>query len=234
MGVGKSSRIACIVVGENDTMKAGRDGICVMGRRIVCRGRRIHAGLAKHGSSRRSALPLAALLLFIYCVSPCFAGASVNGDPFVDELLTNGCVSQSSFWSDVKEQLTNGNIDEAIKRCRQVMARRELDIDMHCMYAMALEMKLRQGSHDADIFDECVREWTHVAKVKVLADSKGWEHVGDGEVFTQNQERKAMANRHLVSLVGRAPKYFESEKAYLGKVIHIRTTVAGKVQNLPK
>lgn len=161
------------------------------------------------------------------------ASPSVNGDPFVDELLTNAVCSQSTYWSGVKEQLTNGNVDEAIKLCRSVMARRPLDIDMHCMYAMALEMKLRKGAYNDQLFQECVKEWVHVSKVKILGRSEGWDSAGDGEVFVENQERKNLANRHLFSLVGRAPKYFESEEAFIKNAVKVQTEVAGKVK-LPK
>lgn len=176
---------------------------------------------------KRSALFLAGMLFLMG--SSVLADESINGDSYVDELLGNGVVSQSTYWSEIKAQLANGNIDEAIKRCRQVMARRALDIDMHCLYAMALEMKLRKVEYDPKIFDECVKEWTHVAKVKILSASNGWEHVGDGEVFVQNQERKDLANRHLLALVGRAPKYFESEDAFLRHAMQVRTEVAGKL-----
>lgn len=158
------------------------------------------------------------------------AGPSVNGDPYVDELTSNAFESQSPYWSEIKSLLTSGHLDEGLKRCRQVMSRRPLDIDMHCMYAMALEMKLRSGQYSDKLFDECVREWAKVAKAKIVARSEGWEHVGDGEVFLQNSERKATANRHLVSLVGRAPKYFESEEAFVRKAISTSTQVSGKVK----
>lgn len=179
------------------------------------------------------------LSLTIACLAAGFAvcpvsAKSVSGDPYVDDLLTNGCESQSSYWLEIKEDLANGNIDEAIKQCRKVLARRELDVDMHCIYAMALEMKYRRSEHNSALFDECVREWAHVAKVKVFADSKGWEHIGDGEVFTQNQERKNLARRHLEALVGRAPGYFENEQAYVDKAIKIRTEVAGKLKEPAK
>ena len=178
--------------------------------------------------------------LVVLCLTPAAESKSekinpaASADPYVDELMTNGVESQSPFWAEIKEQLTDGNVDQAIKLCRRVAARRELDIDMHCMYAMALEMKYRRSEHDPAVFDECVKEWTHVAKVKILADSKGWEHIGDGEVFTQNQERKQMANRHLEGLVGRAPKYFESEKAFVDKAMKVNTAVAGKIKEAPK
>lgn len=178
-------------------------------------------------------MPRAALLsICISSACQCYAIASptINGDPFVDELLTNACHSQSSYWSEVKADLTNGNIDRALKRCREVMARRPLDIDMHCIYAMALEMKLRSDAYDPSLFDECVREWTHVAKVKVLAHSNGWDNVGEGEAFVQNHERRELARRHLISLVGRAPKMFESEEAFVSKAIRTSTQVSGKVK----
>jgi hypothetical protein len=152
---------------------------------------------------------------------------AINKDPFVDELMTNGVESQSPFWSEVKEQLTNGNVDQAVKLCRKVLARRELDIDMHCMYAMALEMKYRSLTSDSDLFNECVREWTHVAKAKIL--SAHWDSIGEGEVFKQNQERKKMADRHLIALVGRAPKMFENEQVFVQRAMQIHTEVAGKV-----
>lgn len=194
--------------------------------------------LPRHVSPyRRKLSPLGSAICFSFVMLgtaawlPGIAAPSINGDPYVDELLTNACVSQSSYWSAVKEDLTNGNVDRAIKRCREVMARRPLDIDMHCMYAMSLEMKLRKGQYDSALFDECVREWTKVAKVKILAQSNGWEHVGDGEVFVANQERRDLARRHLISLVGRAPKYFESEEAFVEKAIRTSTQVSGKIKS---
>ena len=155
---------------------------------------------------------------------------SVNGDPFVDDLHSLGMESQSPYWQETKAELTNGRIDEAIRRCRKVKARLPLDVDMTCMYALALEMKLRSSEYDPKIYEECVREWTHVAKFKVIAQSNTWERVGEGEVFEQNTHRKKMANRHLVGLVGRAPKYFESEESYISKMCDITTKVAGKVK----
>ena len=176
-------------------------------------------------------LPFLLALLNLVILQPGQASPSINGDPYVDELLTNACVAQSSYWAAVKEDLTNGNVDQAIKRCREVMARRPLDIDMHGMYAMSLEMKLRKGQYDPALFDECVREWTKVAKVKILSQSNGWEHVGDGEVFVANQDRRDLARRHLISLVGRAPKYFESEEAFVEKAIQTSTQVSGKIKS---
>lgn len=176
------------------------------------------------------------MLLALLCIGSLNLAASangnpsVNGDPFIDDLHSIAFESQSPYWQETKAQLTNGNIDAAIKRCRSVLARRALDVDMRCMYALALEMKLRSSSYDPAIFDECVREWAGVAKFKVLAQSNGWEHVGDGEVFHQNHERRKMANRHLSALVGRAPKYFESEETYLSKIITTSTKVAGKIK----
>jgi hypothetical protein len=177
---------------------------------------------------------LLALLAAGPALQPASASPSVSGDPYVDELLTNGCESQSPYWLEVKEQLTNGNIDAALDLCRKTMARRELDIDMHCLYAMSLEMKYRRSTHDPALFDECVKEWTHVAKAKILAPSRGWDNIGEGEVFGQNQERKAMANKHLEALVGRAPGFFETEKAFVEKAIRIRTEVAGKLKTEAK
>ncbi|MBX9688035.1 MAG: hypothetical protein K2X27_15115 [Candidatus Obscuribacterales bacterium] len=182
-------------------------------------------------SSTTFRLSAVSLLLSFCCSMPrTSADPSSTGDAYVDDLMTTAVESQSPYWSEVKAQLTNGNIDQALKLCRSVLARRELDIDMHCLYAMALEMKLRSSEHDTNLFNECVKEWTHVAKVKILAASKGWEHVGDGEVFLENQQRKKLANRHLVALVGRAPKYFESEEAFLAKTIRVETQVAGKIR----
>ncbi len=170
------------------------------------------------------------LLLVVEQAAPVSAGPSVNGDPFIDDLHSNAFVSQSPYWSEVKVKLTNGRIDEAVADCRKVMARRPLDVDMHCLYALALEMKLRSSAYDPKLFDECVKEWTKVAKYKVLRASDAFDHIGEGEVFVQNHERKAMANRHLVALVGRAPKIFESEEAFLKKSIRTSTSVAAKIK----
>ncbi len=179
-----------------------------------------------------AALSLCAL--FSYSINAASADTSINGDPYVDELLSNAVRSDSPYWSGIKELLTNGKYDDAIKECRSVMARRVLDIDMHTMYAMALEMKYHKVAHDPAIFDECVKEWAHVAKVNIFASSKGWEHIGDGEVFVENKERKNLATRHLISLVGRAPKRFETEEAFLNSTIHVDTSVKGVLKTPSK
>ncbi len=190
------------------------------------------SGLRLAASKSAFAICTFSVLLIGSCSFPATANANpaVNGDPYVDELLTNACVSENPYWSGIKEQLTNGRYDDAIKLCRTVMARTVLNTDMHCMYAMALEIKLRKEAHDSALFDECVKEWTHVAKVKVLSESKGWEHIGDGEVFVENRERKNLAVKHLISLVGRAPKMFESEQAFLDRAIRVNTQVAGEIK----
>lgn len=182
--------------------------------------------------SRHSFIRCSLLLQFtcLGALSSATAGPSINGDPFLDELLTNACVAQSPYWSEVKALLASGRVDEAVERCRRVMARRSLDIDTTCIYAMALEMKLRGQEYDPAVFDECVREWTHVAKAKILSQSSGWDHVGEGEVFSQNQERRAMANRHLKNLVGRAPGYLESEESFLKKAIKTSASVSARLK----
>lgn len=169
-----------------------------------------------------------------YKTQTCNASPSLNGDPFIDDLHTLAFESDSPFWRGVKEQLTNGNVDYAIKQCRQAMARKTLEVDMHCLYAIALEMKLRRSQYDPELFNECVREWAHVAKFRFTQKSNGWDNVGEGEAFYENDERKKLANRHLVALVGRSPKFFESEDTFVRKAIQTSTQVAGKVRNSDK
>jgi hypothetical protein len=107
------------------------------------------------------------------------------------------------------------------------------DIDSHMYYAEALEEKLKmkpKKDRDQDLLNECVNEWLIVYRCEV-GDEKGVSFHGINPLghLYEDEERSIPARHHIVSLVGRAPKPWETDEKFMKWVNRPATEVAGKL-----
>ena len=165
-----------------------------------------------------------------------------------DDESSNGTVTSMHAYSQKNSVATNASsegmageyaakndrLDEAITKFRKSLQKDEDDTDLHLGYAQALEDKLRtQDDQDPYLFNQCVKEWLGVYRSE-SGEDKGIGFKGISipylHQFYEDEEHMIEAKRHLVSLVGRVPKGWETDAKYLQKVLVPATqTVRGKL-----
>jgi tetratricopeptide (TPR) repeat protein len=127
-----------------------------------------------------------------------------------------------------------GNFDAAISFYRKALDIDADNADLHIRYATALEKKLKKtDEHDPALFNKVVREWLLVMRNEV-GEEKGLSFKGVAApalgTWYRDEDHNILAKQHIVKLVGRAPRYWETNTAFLKKVLKpTETSVAGKV-----
>jgi hypothetical protein len=129
--------------------------------------------------------------------------------------------------------LKRGNYQDALRLIKIAIKKDNDDIDMHKLYAEALEKKYdAEPKKDPEIYNQCVFEW-----LLVLRQEVGWEKLtkngigvpGMGKLF-EDEDQVIPARQHLLSLTGSLPGVRENDTKYLRRVMKPTTTgVHGKV-----
>jgi hypothetical protein len=147
---------------------------------------------------------------------------------------TNGHTADS-FAMAAEYAYNNGDTKKALKLCEKALNSDNNDIDIHKIYAQALEEQIKNtGDKNHDLLNKCVREWLIVYRTEV-GDEKGISYHGIdpfGYLY-RDEDRSMLAGSHLVSLTGRVPKIWETDDKYLKWVNRPTTAVAGRILEKP-
>ncbi len=119
--------------------------------------------------------------------------------------------------------LRHNNVDEAISLLQQLMETdAEDDLDLHLLYAEALERKLQKTQlEEPSVYNKCVNEWLMVLR-NSCGEEKGLNFKGigipglSGNFF--DDERQNKARTHLLALTGSLPKVWETNQRFLKRV----------------
>ena len=85
-----------------------------------------------------------------------------------DEIVTPDMESAWSVANRARVSLKNGNVSRAISLCNKAMKMNDDDMDIHLIYAEALEAKVeRQVDRDPELFKKCLHEWILVYRNEV-------------------------------------------------------------------
>ena len=127
--------------------------------------------------------------------------------------------------------LKQGQISKAIKLCRQAIYQNADDVDIHQVYAEALEKKLQSlKTDDISLYNECVKQWLLVFRSDAGEErGVGFRGLGVSAGLFCDEERNVPAKSHLIHLVGRAPRAWESNARYLKVAMKPHTLVAGRM-----
>lgn len=129
-------------------------------------------------------------------------GKSHHGVVTSDQFLELGMNTPNSLRLEGEQSLRMGHLDRAIMVLQRSVEMAPLDIDGRIMYAEALEQKLvGQKERDPALFNFCIKQWLFVAKKSEFPD------------------QSAQGRSHLYNLTGMVPKMWESNRAYLQKVL---------------
>jgi tetratricopeptide (TPR) repeat protein len=151
----------------------------------------------------------------------------------VVSILGGNSAAALMFQADYMLKL--GKFEQAIALCKLSLAQDNEDSDTHCIYAQALEKKLRaQVTRDPKLFNKCVKEWLIIMREE-KGPEKGLYWHGFATPYGRSfgdEDHSLLAAQHLYKLTGTVPRNGQSDKKYLMKVLKPTTTeVRGKVLN---
>lgn len=149
------------------------------------------------------------------------------------EAMQMGEQTANAYSVAAEYALSVGDTEQSIKLCRRAINKDMDDLDIHQIYAEALEKKIKkQPDRDPELFNECIKQWLMVLR-STVGDEKGLTNsngIGLLTRFYEDDERGIPAKQHLLALTGSVPKAWESNAKYLKRVLKPgTTTVAGKV-----
>ena len=146
-------------------------------------------------------------------------------------------VSAATLQYEGERALEVGDLNRALSLLKRSIDLDDDDCNTRCIYAKALETKLRsQVEKDPHLFEQCVKEWLIVMRDEV-GDQKGLGIHGVSFLngFYDDEDREMNAKKHLIKLTGSAPKAWETDAHYLSKVLNPhKGVVSGNVVNKDK
>jgi tetratricopeptide (TPR) repeat protein len=148
-----------------------------------------------------------------------------------DEIFDSGSTQTGSLLVVGEAALRAKRYDRAIEFAKRALDNDNQEIDVHKLYAQALEGKFKQQkSQDLDLLKECVQEWLLVMRTGV-GEEKGINigGAGIGDFLYRDSERYILAQQHLLKLTGTAPHMWESNKRYLKRALKPMQLVKGKI-----
>lgn len=160
---------------------------------------------------------------------PNFVRPTIDYDEIIDPGHTRAGSSLMSSQFAVRAKRT----ERAIQLARRAMKRDPDDLEIHKALAEALDQKLaHQVDKDPQLYNECVKEWLIVMRNGVGLE-KGTNFRGVGMDFIYgDDEYHGLAKQRLKHLTGHAPKLWETNNKYLGRVLRpAETTITGKILN---
>ena len=127
--------------------------------------------------------------------------------------------------------LKQGQVRKAIRLCKQAIYQNADDVYIHQVYAEALEKRLQSlKTDDIALYNECVKEWLLVFRSDAGEErGVGFRGVGVSAGLYSDEERNVPAKSHLIHLVGRAPRAWETNARYLKVAMKPHILVAGRV-----
>jgi hypothetical protein len=208
------------------------------------RARSIRRVLSKGVLSMKRSCLLKASVLFLFALSIAAPGpvsAIAANDGWMDvkhsvdglsAFSTDGSLRASAEYS-----LRQGQIDKSINFCRQAIERGESDMDLHAIYAEALEQKIKvlSGSGRSATAKECIRQWLLVLRNET-GEEKGTSFHGIGIPLVghlyEDDERHISAKVHLKRVAGRTPHVWETDSKYLQAVLRDERSVTARLLKL--
>lgn len=185
------------------------------------------------------------LLLLFQCmlsinlsVPHCFASSETTGSHSAASSKTQEYISEERVQprrAQAEWALRHKRVDEAISLFQQLIETdAEDDLDLHILYAEALERKLQNTQvEEPSLYNKCVNEWLLVLR-NSCGEEKGLNFKGigipgiSGNYFADERQSKARA--HLLALTGSLPKLWETNQRFLKRVRRsAETSVSAKL-----
>lgn len=142
----------------------------------------------------------------------------------------NRVVSNTGLVTMAQRALAQHHYDKAIAIARSGLQRNHDDLDLHMVYAEALEEKLtQQAGFDESVFRECLREWLIVMRSN-LGEERGINILGfgGGDSFWADNARFKEARAHIKDLTGTIPHSWETSARFVHRALKTKARVIGQ------
>jgi hypothetical protein len=156
-----------------------------------------------------------------------------------DEMLQTTQSSTLGLATEAEHAIADARYDRALQMIKVALHRNNDVLDLHRLYAEALEGKLSeqpQNKKDPLLYEQAVKEWLIVMRTEVGEES-GINVHGAGGIFDnlyQDDDNYVKARYHLKQLTGLIPHPWETDKKYLARVLSSPShAVSGKLVQKP-
>lgn len=132
--------------------------------------------------------------------------------------------------------LRNDDVNRAVSMGRRAVELDPNDIDARVALGEALYQKIKKTKKKTkpEVYNECVKTWLMVLR-NIVGDEANMGYKGISiplvERFYEDEDRTILARSRLTAVCGRVPKFWETNKKFLDKVLlpEATTSVAGSV-----
>jgi hypothetical protein len=132
--------------------------------------------------------------------------------------------------------LRNDDVNRAVSMGRRAVELDPNDIDARVALGEALYQKIKKAKKKVtpEVYNECVKTWLMVLR-NIVGDEANMGYKGISiplvERFYEDEDRTILARTRLTAVCGRVPKFWETNKKFLDKVLlpEASTSVAGTV-----
>lgn len=132
--------------------------------------------------------------------------------------------------------LRNDDVNRAVSMGRRAVELDPNDIDARVALGEALYQKIKKAKKKTkpEVYNECVKTWLMVLR-NIVGDEANMGYKGISiplvERFYEDEDRTILARSRLTAVCGRVPKFWETNKKFLDKVLlpEATTSVAGSV-----
>ncbi len=149
-----------------------------------------------------------------------------------DDILETNTAPSGSLMAEAEAAVRAKRFDRAIELSRRAIDKDNDDIDLHRVYADALEGKLtRQKEHDPYLLKTCAEEWLKVMRAGA-GEERGLNVGGIGGIadfLYKDEERYMLGRQHLLKLTGTVPHPWETNQRYLKRALKPTQLVKGTV-----
>lgn len=130
--------------------------------------------------------------------------------------------------------LKNNDLARAIQFGKSAVENDPEDLDARVAYGEALYKRVQEiGLDDIDTttYNNCVMTWLVVYRNVAGEESSSIKGISipGGDRFFADEDRSQLAKSRIKDLCGRTPKFWESNKKFLKKVLRSKSSVQGQV-----
>ena len=173
------------------------------------------------------------LFAFIFFVVVSIPSACRAADP-LGSVYSETSATARQLMLRGEMHLRSGANDLAIIELKKALQQDPDDVDIHCLYAEALQRKL-EGLPDKGanmpLLVECSEEWLKIMRCDVGEDKDArLLGLSVSGLLMRDEYRAMLAKRRLQQLTGLVPKPWETNSRFLGRVVkRFEKSVKGKL-----
>lgn len=174
---------------------------------------------------------LLSVLTILLLAAACSAREAVSSY----DVLTKGTKDAKTYFMQSELSLRNEDVNRAIKKGRRAVDLDPDDLDARVALGEALyaKWKFEKKKTSPQLYNECVKTWLMVLRNVTGEEALSYKGISIplAQHLWADEDRGILAKKRLTTMCGRVPKFWETNKKFLSKVLvpEVKETVAGTV-----